>query len=108
VSVLDNFLFYTFFRISNRSLEEQLAIASSNVQRLTTEVEVLRHTKYNTERMALTLESVQATLQRVDAEKTQNLQSQLESITLERDNLKNLCENLKEQSEHFTNELRVN
>lgn len=88
-------------------MEDQLAIASSNVERLNIEVNILRQSRYDNERISLMLEELQATVQRADVEKTQRLQSQLESIQLERDNLKNLIENINEQNTKITNELRV-
>ena len=93
--------------MQNNSLEEQLRINLAREQRLQTELGILRETRYSTERVTLALQEVESVLKRVDAEKQNSTGSQLQSICLERDNLKSLVENLNEQHSKMINSLKV-
>lgn len=95
------------FRVHNHSLEEQLRISSSREQRLQTELGILRETRLSTERIALTLQGVESTLKRVDAEKQTVLDTQLQSACIERDRLNELVQSLKDQHIRVSNDLKV-
>lgn len=88
-------------------MEEQLTISRGNEQRAVTELGILRDKSYNSERLALTLQEVESVLKRNDAQKHSSINSQLESACLERDNLKNLVENLNRQHSALINQLKV-
>ena len=97
----------SFFSVTVRSLKDELDVAHSNVQQLTIEVNVLRGSASNHERMAVTLQGIEATLKRVDAERMGSLQSQLEVTTIERDQLKTLVDNLSAQNKDIVSSLKV-
>lgn len=68
---------------------------------------MLRGSASNHERMAVTLQGIDATLKRVDAERMGSLQSQLEVTTIERDQLKGLVDNLSAQNKDIVSSLKV-
>ncbi|KAL3079750.1 hypothetical protein niasHS_014032 [Heterodera schachtii] len=98
----------SLLRVQNHSLGEQLALSQSREQQARKELEILRAARYNNERMALTLQEVETVLKRVEAEKAHASESQLQSAILERDNLRQLLDNLHDQNAQLVNGLKAN
>uniref|UniRef100_A0A914I796 HAMP domain-containing protein n=1 Tax=Globodera rostochiensis TaxID=31243 RepID=A0A914I796_GLORO len=95
-------------KVQNYSLNEQHLLIQSREQQSKKELEVLRAARYNNERMTLTLQEVEAVLKRVEAEKSYASESQLQSALLERDNLRQLVDNLHDQNAQLVNGLKAN
>ena len=72
------------------------------------ELEILRGNRSNAERLSSTLQEMESLLKRVEAEKAHSIESQLQSALLERDNLRQLVENLNEQHNQLVDGLKVN
>lgn len=82
-------------------------MARTNEQRTAMELGVLRETKFNSEKMALTLQEIETVLKRTDVEKETSFASQLQSACIERDNLKVMVETMTRQHTEMTNNLKV-
>jgi hypothetical protein len=94
-------------RVQNHSQSEQLQISTSREQRMHAELDILRSSQYNSERISTTLQGMESLLKRVDAEKAHSIESQLQSALLERDSLRQLVENLNEQHNQLVMGLKV-
>lgn len=88
-------------------MEEQLNVSKNNELQATTELNILRTSSSNSERISCTLQEVETILKQLDANKHDSSNSQLESTRIERDNLKQLIENLTINNNQLSNSLKV-
>uniref|UniRef100_A0A183BST9 Nucleoprotein TPR n=1 Tax=Globodera pallida TaxID=36090 RepID=A0A183BST9_GLOPA len=97
------------YKANNEAASAEIAELTEHELRLQMQLKDAEQTaRYNNERMTLTLQEVEAVLKRVEAEKSYASESQLQSALLERDNLRQLVDNLHDQNAQLVNGLKAN
>uniref|UniRef100_A0A914X8C9 Nucleoprotein TPR n=1 Tax=Plectus sambesii TaxID=2011161 RepID=A0A914X8C9_9BILA len=93
-------------RVENRSLTDQLYSAKGSERRLQSELEIVRKGSYNNEMLASTLQELQSRLQRVEEEKALKIQSTLDAVQKERDNLQAFVNNMTDQHRVYVSDTK--
>jgi chromosome segregation ATPase len=96
----------TKLNVDLRSLSERYDIARNNAVSYEAQLKVLRESRYSAERMNLTLEGLENMLKVNEKEKIEQMKSQLDVISIERDNYRNALEDLRAHSERRNIEMQ--
>ena len=97
----------TRLRVDYHMLTEKYDVARNNANLFEAQCNVLRETRSSNDRMNLTLEGLENLLKVNEHDKLEQLKSQLDVITVERDNYRNVADDLRSNAERRNSELQM-
>uniref|UniRef100_A0A7E4VRR1 TPR_MLP1_2 domain-containing protein n=1 Tax=Panagrellus redivivus TaxID=6233 RepID=A0A7E4VRR1_PANRE len=98
---------HTRLKVEHQQLTEKYEICRNSEIRLSAEVEVLRSASHKNERLNIALEALQGTISANTADKASQLQSQIDLLTVERDNYRNCLEDLRTSADRRCSEAQA-